>query len=181
MGRLVFYKNLEVVIKAISIIKKEFTNIKLLIVGGGPHKEILEKLVHDLNLEDNVIFTGFVSTEEKMKLIASSRALVFPSLCEGFGLVILEAFEQEKPVLVSDIKPLSDIVSHKISGFVLPPHNEDIWANAIIEIITNYKRAQEMGEKGREILEKKYNVGIMCEQLINMYQIISKKRDFVNL
>src|SRR5690348_2161335 len=119
IGRLVFYKNLEVIIKAINIAKKVEPKIKLIIAGDGPHRKTLEVLTKKLQLENNVEIRGYVSVDEKSRLIATSNALLFPSLCEGFGLVILEAFSQERPVLVSNIRPMSDIVTHEKNGYVL--------------------------------------------------------------
>jgi len=121
IGRLIFYKNLEVVLKALKIIKNTEQKIKLVVIGDGPHKIELESLVKKLEIEKNVEFKGYVNTEEKNKLIAESCALVFPSLCEGFGLVILEAFFQKKPVLVSNIRPMSDIVLDKKNGICFRP------------------------------------------------------------
>ncbi|MDE1727528.1 MAG: glycosyltransferase family 4 protein, partial [Thaumarchaeota archaeon] len=84
--------------------------------------------------------------EEKLQLISSSVALAFPSLCEGFGLVILEAFQQKKPVLVSDIRPMSDIVSHRNTGFVLNPYSEETWAGHMLELAQNNQLASKMGQ-----------------------------------
>ena len=123
VGRLVFYKNLEVVIKAVRIAKKTEPKIKLIIIGNGQHKNSLEVLTKRLGLESNIEFKGYIDADEKSKIIATSNALVFPSLCEGFGLVILEAFSQNRPVLVSDVRPMSDIVSHGKNGYVLNPYD----------------------------------------------------------
>ena len=174
IGRLVFYKNLEVVIKAIGLVKKTYPKILLLIVGDGPHRENLQKLVMDLNLEENIKFFGFVSNEEKLKLLATSQALVFPSLCEGFGLVILESFAQKKPVLVSNVQPLSDIVSDKITGLVIDPHDEIKWAENIIDIIRNPDKTKKMGDAGNDILKKKYSVENMEKMILEMYNAINK-------
>jgi glycosyltransferase involved in cell wall biosynthesis len=169
IGRLIFYKNLEVVIKAIKIIRDSYPKISLIIVGSGPHKEKIERLIHELNLQDNIKFKGHLSNEEKEAWLASSQALVFPSLLEGFGLVVLEAFEFGKPVLVSDLRPLSDIVSNQITGLVIPPHDENAWGIAMEQIIKDPERAKKMGLAGREVLEKKYNVQVMLEKILSMY------------
>jgi len=155
IGRLIFYKNLEIVFKAIKILSKTYPEISLIIVGGGPYKEKLEKMVMDLKLQNNIQFKGHLSDEEKNSWITSSQALVFPSMVEGFGLVVLEAFMFEKPVLVANIRPLSDIVSDKITGLVLSHDNEQDWAKAMEEIILNPEKAHEMGLAGRKELEKK--------------------------
>ena len=174
VGRLVFYKNLEVVIKATNIIKKTFPKIKLIIVGNGPYKKILSDLVNKLNLNKNVTFKGYVNTEEKLRLISESNALVFPSLFEGFGLVILEAFSQERPVVVSDIRPMSDIVSSGKNGYVLNPHSENDWADTMRELIKNPEKGEILGRNGNEVLNKKYSSEVFFEQIFKMYNNILK-------
>ena len=174
VGRLVFYKNLEVVIKAINIVKKTFPKIKLIIVGNGPHKIALSSLVDELNLNDNIVFKGYVSTEEKLRLIAESNTLVFPSLFEGFGLVILEAFSQKKPVIVSDLRPMSDIVSHEKNGFLLNPHDEKGWANTMIQLIKNPETSLTLGTEGHSLLKKMYSPDEMFKKILQMYDDIKK-------
>ena len=170
INRLVFYKNLEVVFRAIKKVKQKEPKIKLIIIGDGPQRIVLEKLSKKMNLEQNIEFKGFVTTKEKEGILAKSNALLFPSICEGFGLVILEAFSQKKPVLVSDIRPMSDIVSHKKTGFVLNPNNEDDWAEAILELANNFEISSEMGIMGRKELEEKYNTSDMYKKIIQLYQ-----------
>ena len=169
IGRLVFYKNLEVVIKAIDLARRTYPKITLFIVGGGPHRKNLEELVNQLNLQENVKFTGFVSNDEKLQLISTSQALVFPSLCEGFGLVILEAFSQERPVLVSNIRPMSDIVTHEKNGYVLDPHDEHVWAEHLIKIIKKPSEASMMGKNGSKLLVESYNQESMYHNVSSMY------------
>lgn len=170
INRLVFYKNLEVVFRAIKKVKQKEPKIKLIIIGDGPQRIVLEKLSKKMNLEQNIEFKGFVTTKEKEGILSKSNALLFPSICEGFGLVILEAFSQKKPVLVSDIRPMSDIVSHKKTGFVLNPNNEDDWAEAILELANNFEISSEMGIMGRKELEEKYNTSDMYKKIIQLYQ-----------
>ena len=110
-----------------------------------------------MNLEDNVIIKGYVSSEEKIKLISESNAMLFPSLCEGFGLVILEAFSQNRPVMVSDIRPTSDIISQEETGFVLNPDDEKEWAEHILKLVKNPKESLRMGKNGNRILKTEYN------------------------
>jgi len=172
LGRLVFYKNIEILIKAIKIVKKEDNEIKLIIVGGGPQLKKIQKTIEDLDLQDNVITKGYVNTKEKFELISQSNALLFPSVCEGFGLVILEAFSQNKPVLVSNIRPMSDIIEHEKTGFVLDPDDENIWAKHITKLVRDSQESEKMGKNGHELLKTNYNQDIMYEKLIKMYNDI---------
>lgn len=177
IGRLVFYKNIEVIIKAIKIVTKTYPNIKLTIVGDGPQKAILKKIVNRLNLEENVIFTGFVSANKKMELLSSSQALLFPSVCEGFGLVLLEAFSVKIPVLVSNVKPLSEIVSDEVTGYVIPPYDEVQWAQKIKKVIENQELVFKMGSNGKKLLEEKYDLEQTYTKIIDMYQKVMDKSD----
>lgn len=172
ISRLVFYKNLEVIIKAISVVIKSIPQCKLIIIGDGPHKESLQKLVKKLELEKNIIFKGYATSEEKMKMVSESNAMLFPSTIEGFGLVILEAFSQNKPVLVSNIRPMSDIINHEKTGFVLDSNDEKIWAEYILRLVKNPQESQKMGENGNQELKTKYNQEIFYQRLISMYQSV---------
>ena len=169
LGRLVFYKNLEVVIRAIQIAKKSFPEIILIIAGGGPHRASLERLVSDLKLQDNIKFVGFVSDKEKMELLSTSQALVFPSLCEGFGLVILESFSCGRPVIVSNMRPLSDIIDDKKDGLVVDANDEKKWAEAIISLIQYPENTTNMGLQGKKKLEAKFRKDEMINKIESMY------------
>jgi glycosyltransferase involved in cell wall biosynthesis len=169
LGRLVFYKNLEVVIRALDIVKKSEPKVRLVIAGDGPHANSLVALVKKLKLEQNIEFAGYVSEDEKTRLISGSNALVLPSLCEGFGLVILEAFAQKRPVLVSDIKPMSEIISHGKNGFVLGPHDEKVWAEHLLKMIKDPNQAIIMGKEGSNLLVTTFNQDLMYQKLMKMY------------
>lgn len=172
IGRLVFYKNIEVAIKAIEIVKKTEPNIKLVIVGSGPHRKSLEDLVKNLNLQQNVEFKGYVTSDEKLKILSESNALVFPSLCEGFGLVILESFDQSRPVLVSNTRPMSDIVAHQKNGLVIDPHDQNQWAEHMLDMIKNPQRSNEMGRNGNDTLVKSYSQDRMYQNILKMYSYV---------
>ncbi len=169
IGRLVFYKNVKVLVKAISIVKEQEKEIKLVIAGGGPQLEQIQDMVKKLHLENNITIKGYVTTEEKIKIISQSNAMLFPSMCEGFGLVILEAFSQNKPVLVSNIPPMSDVINHKETGFILNSNNKNEWAEYILRLVKNPQESKLMGTNGNQMLKTKYNQKLLYERIIKMY------------
>ncbi|QUC64781.1 glycosyltransferase family 4 protein [Nitrosopumilus sp. K4] len=177
IGRLVFYKNLEVVLNAFKIISKEFPDAKLVIAGDGPHKESLQKLSRGLKIDKNIVFRGHVNSDEKKVILAESNALLFPSLMEGFGLVMLESWQQKRPVLASDIPPMSDIIEHNKTGLIIDPNDEKKWAEQIIGLVKNPQISDEMGREGNKILKEKYNQQLFYENLIKMYNDVLKSRD----
>lgn len=174
VGRLVFYKNLEVIIRAINILKRAEPRVRLVIIGDGPHKNTLQKLVKEMNLSTEVNFAGYVSHDKKMQMISRSVALLFPSLCEGFGLVILEAFSKGRPVLASNIRPMSDIIQSGETGFVLDPHDEKQWVKQMLFCVQNPQETDRVGRTGKILLHKSFSSKTMLEKVLCMYDEQSK-------
>lgn len=169
VGRLVFYKNLDSVIRAFKEVVVAVPKSKLIVVGDGPMKSRWEDLVNSLGLGRNIIFVGRVSHEEKEHLVSNSAFLVQPSVVEGFGIVLLEAFACKKPAIVSCVKPLTEIIEDGVDGCVVPPFNVEAWAERMIFLFTDAVRAKEMGVHGREKLERNYTIPKVVDQLEVMY------------
>jgi len=130
-------------------------------------------MIENLHLEKNVIIKGYVTAEEKTTLISQSNALLFPSSCEGFGLVILEAFQQKKPVLVSDVPPTSDIIENGKTGFVIKLQEEE-WGKKIIHLINHQNDGIIMGQNGYQNLQENYNQELFYNNMIKMYNSVLK-------
>ena len=173
VGRLVFYKNLDVVLEAFSKVIKKIPDARLVIVGEGPIKQSLVEKSKHLFIQDSVTFTGNISDQEKIRLISESRLLLNPSLVEGFGIVLLEGFACGKPVIVSDTKPLSDLVNDSIDGFVVSPFDSEQWANRIIELLSNPDKAQEMGKIGKSKAVTNYAISKLIDSLIDLYASVT--------
>jgi len=174
IGRLVFYKNIEVILHAWCIVTKKSPDAKLIIAGDGPNKKPLQELVKKLDMTQNIIFMGYVTAEQKSKLLAESNALLFPSTMEGFGLVMLESFQQNRPVITSNIPPMSDIVEDNKTGFLINPNDEKKWAEKIISIIKDPEISNKMGREGNKVLKEKYNQELFYKNLLKMYYEFSQ-------
>lgn len=102
-GRLIPEKHVDLLINAIAVSKRTHEDIKCIIVGEGPMKDDLVKQVKNLNLEDNIIFKGFLDDQKDLySLFKSSKIFVLPSLREGFGIVVIEANASGIPVITID-------------------------------------------------------------------------------
>jgi len=177
IGRLVFYKNLEILIKAFAQVVKKIPDAKLVIVGDGPSKQSLIDEALSAGLDKNVDFKGTVSDDEKIKLLYESRVLLNPSLVEGFGLVILEAFSCSKPVIVSDTRPLSDLVSDTNDGFVLSASDSNQWANKLVELISNPALCEKMGKAGQKKVVTQYSLEKIIDSVIDLYDTVRRKKN----
>jgi len=167
IGRLVYYKHLEVVTEALRILRNK-CNVKLVVLGDGPMRRYWESLVERYDLKDIIEFKGYVSHEEKLYYLSKCGALVLPSAFEGFGMVILEAWALRKPVIVADVEPLNKIVTHGIDGYVIE-NKPEIWAKHIHLLITDEELSRRMGNNGYNKLTMKYSIDNQVDSLEKLY------------
>ena len=143
-------KNIEGLIVAWAKIAKYFPSTQLVIAGkkGWLYERIFEE-VKKLQIEDRVVFTGFVDEEDKPELIAGAKLFALPSFWEGFGLDILNAFGAGTPVLVSDRGSLPEVAGDA-GVFVDPDNIDDIAAKMRKVLELNKKDYDKLVEKGFE-------------------------------
>ncbi|MGB9703152.1 MAG: glycosyltransferase [Candidatus Micrarchaeales archaeon] len=110
LGRLAKEKNIDLLLKAFSLLKNE-KNIKLMISGTGPEEKKLRKLARKLNV--NAIFTGFVKEEEIADFYSSCDVFCIPSSFETQGLVAIEAMASGKGVLALNSMALREVINKK--------------------------------------------------------------------
>ena len=174
IGRLVFYKNLEVIILAFRLVLEDVPAAKFFIIGDGPMRSKWEELVISYRLSQNVIFLGHVSTEKKNEMLKKCSALVFPSTHEGFGLVVLESFQMGKPVLAASVRPLDEIIRDGVDGYLIPPDRPKKWAEKIIELLNRTTLSKDMGSRGREKTLFEYNVNRIADDMEKLYRSLTK-------
>lgn len=110
IGRLEFKKNLSRLVEAFGRFLKEFPGWKLVMAGKqGVGFEKIRKTIEELGMQDDVILPGYITEKEKLYLYDKCRIFAFPSLYEGFGLPLLEAFAMRRPVLTSKCSSLPEV------------------------------------------------------------------------
>jgi glycosyltransferase involved in cell wall biosynthesis len=176
IGRLVFYKNVDTIISSFADVVKELPHSQLIIIGEGPMKEKLQKMVSDLDLISSIRFMGYLAEEEKLYFLRNCSALLLPSYVEGFGLVILEAFAESKPVLVANVRPLTEIVEDNIDGFILPVDNPRAWAQKIISLLRDRSLCEKMGHNGKLKAQNQYNLERALLRVEDLYERIIDSR-----
>lgn len=142
-------KNLENLIIAFKYISPKHPQLKLILAGKkGWLYQSLFTLVESLNLQEKVIFTGFIKAEDSQKLIQSAKLFILPSFYEGFGIPVLEAMTLGTPVLVAHNSSLPEIVGD--SGFYINhPFDHKQIEKGIITALSNDK------EKNQKIIKAK--------------------------
>ena len=157
VGRLVKYKGVHYLLQIAPKILEEFPKTKFVIVGPDyGYKNELLKLVKTLGLQKSVVFTGAISDSELLEAYAAADVLAFPSIHEGFGLVLLEAMACRKPIVTWKTSAMQYIVEDQKTGILVNPWNLEDFARSIISLLSNKKLAKDMGEKGRKTVEGKF-------------------------
>src|SRR3989339_2191023 len=97
--------------------EETLAKVRFIIVGDGVLRNELERTVKSYGLSEKIIFTGFVSEEEKLKLLNSFDIFVFSSLAEGFGIAAIEAMALHLPSVLSDLPVLKDVCGDSVLYF----------------------------------------------------------------
>ena len=169
-GRLIKEKNVDVLIRSIVMVKEKIPDLHCFIIGNGPEQSKLEKLVLDLQLNDNIIFKDFMEDyDDLIGYMKSSKVLVLPSTREGFGMVVIEANACGIPVVTVDhpMNAAVDLVVDGINGFKTGLDADDM-ADKIIKTI---ERPNEFRDNCIE-MSKAYDWEIIVDSLEKVYKTI---------
>lgn len=151
LGRLKSYKSVNVLIHAFAKVVKNIPEAQLIIAGDGDDSERLQRFAKDFGFTgDQIVFTGFVSDEEKLRLLKEAWVFVNPSYMEGWGIVVIEANACGTPVIASDVPGLRDSVKHNHSGILVPYGDDVAFANHIVKILEDGKLRDTMSGQAIE-------------------------------
>lgn len=137
-GRLIKEKNVDLLIRAMVLVRKELPKTRCIIVGEGPQREYLQHMVEECNLNDTITFTGFLENhDDVIAVMKASKVYASPSTREGFGIAALEAMACGLPVVTvaAPKNAVKDLVTGT-SGITCDPSPES-FANAVISCLRN--------------------------------------------
>jgi glycogen(starch) synthase len=176
VGRLVYEKGLQVLIRALPMVLWQHPTAKAVIAGQGPELEWLRSLAWSLGVGEKVLFTGYVTDEDRDRLFQIADCAVFPSLYEPFGIAALEAMAARCPVVVADIGGLKDVVEHDETGITVYPDNPDSLAWGILYTLQHPDLAATRVERAYRMARKEYNWEHIAELTAAVYQRIMDER-----
>lgn len=140
LGRIQEYKGLEQIIKILFDLIKINQNIIFIAIGkDAGDKARLEKMAKELNVSDNIIFTGEVSEDEKIALLDLSEIFVFPSQWEAFGIAMLEAMARGNAIISSKTEGGAYLIEESKNGFLYDYENLNELREKLIMLIANNK------------------------------------------
>ncbi len=165
--------NLDFLLESLKILKKDYPNFKLIKLGDpqsfGARKHFLRSIKEN-ELENNVIFTGYVAEDELPKWYNAADLLVYPCLYAGFGLPPLEAMACGTPVITSNTSSLPEVVGD--AGIMVDPNDTVAMSNSILDVLTNKSLWEEMVKMGLK-RSKLFNWDECAKKTLEVYRGLS--------
>ena len=162
VGRLAPWKNVNTIIEAVHLLKNQDLKINLIIVGSGPEDLDLKKQVNNLNLTNEVIFTGQKKYSDLKEYYKSADIYIQASGYEGLPHVLLEAINFDLAIISTPIGGTNEILQDGKNGFILDlekgikPNSENL-KNIILEVVNNKKLTEEKKVNAKKLLNSKFD------------------------
>jgi glycosyltransferase involved in cell wall biosynthesis len=176
-GRFVYYKAVDIILKAFNKISKNNKNIKLVLIGKGPEETKLKNYVKKSNLSSKVLFLKNLSDNEYFNYLQNATALLLPSRTsqEGFGLVLLEAMALKVPVIGSKINAMPWIIEEGKSGFLVAPENVNDLSNKMQWFLDNFSKIEKMKINAYNNVNERFSwQKLVQEKMIPLFEKIMK-------
>ena len=163
-------KGQDILIKSIRIVRNNYPNIKCYLVGDANNikdREELKKLVDDIGLDNEIVFTG--NLDNVPKFLESIDIFVLPSRYEGFGLALIEAMAAKIPVIASNIDGPKEIIKDNKYGTLFESESVEDLAKKIIKVIESNDEIKI--EKAYKYVNNNYSIKEMVNNLSNIYSL----------
>ena len=139
----------------------------LLVVGEGSRRDALEAMTRELRIADRVVFTG--RRDDVPAVTAALDIAVLPSYREALGLTILEAMALSRPIVASNVGGIPEMVEDGVTGLLVPPHDAEALAAAIVRLLRNHPLADTLGRAGHDLVHERFCIERMVSAVEQIY------------
>ena len=172
VGRLDRFKGIEDLIESLSYVKEDVPNIKLSIVGKGEYLNDFRSLVSDKNLNENVIFEGYLYDDELISVYSRSEAFIFPSYREGMPMAVIEAMSAGLPIIASNIEPCIELLEDGKCGILVKKGDKKDLADQIVRLVKDDVLKAHYAKMSLE-KSKYYSQERVVRQIEDIYESLS--------
>lgn len=166
VGRIVEQKGQLLLVEVVARLRDEGVDCEVILVGDGPMRGEVERLVARLGLGDRVRLLGSLDNAEVRRVVLDARALVLPSFAEGLPVVVMEALALGRPVICTYVGGIPELVEPGVSGWLVPASSADALAAAIREAIAApTDRLEAMGRAGSARAAARHNIDTEAARL----------------
>ena len=176
VGRLKRYKGIDHAIRALALARRGRKDITLDIAGTGDARRELERLARALGVHEAVRFLGFVTEEDKLRLLRTAWANIFPSVKEGWGITIMEAASCGTPSIASHSPGLRDSVRDGETGFLVPHGDTAALAKRMMQFAETPALVTRLGAQARLHAESLTWEKAAVATEVHLQQIVETRR-----
>jgi glycosyltransferase involved in cell wall biosynthesis len=155
-GRLVPYKGCQDAIRAVALLRRDWPDIEMGIVGDGFYRPELESLVTELDLSASVTFHGWTEGEDLVEAYGQAGVVVVPSHEEAFGIVAIEAMAAGAPVIASSIPAFASYIEHERTGLLSAAGDAEDLARQVGRLLRNPELRREMARNALQDVVPKH-------------------------
>ena len=170
VARLSKEKGIDILIEAFALVHKEVTLSHLLIVGDGSQLADLQCLALQLGISDSITWKGILPWKDAMGCLGIMDVVAVPSRFEGFGLTAVEAMACSRPVVASRVDGLVEVVKDGVNGVLVPPEEPSNLASALVALLKDKERRQQIGNAARRHAEENYSYPTFRERCRLLYE-----------
>jgi glycosyltransferase involved in cell wall biosynthesis len=167
-------KALDVLVRAAGILRAEFPRLRVLMVGSGPERDALEKLIAELDLSRTVSLLGFRT--DVPELLPLFDVAASSSDFEGSPLSVLEYMEAALPVVSTRVGGVPDLVEDGVTGLLVDRGDPEALANAIAELLRDPERRSQMGRIGRDRRRSEFDIDVTVERIEQLYEYLYREK-----
>lgn len=169
-GRLHWHKSISTSIQAVAVLREKGYSIHLHIYGSGPDAAQLEDLCARLDLDQNVSFHGEFDWQDVGEIIQTVHVGLITSLCEGFGLVILEMLSRRRSVIASDMGSSREVLEKMGGGWVFPIRDQDALVERMKAVCDDPTLIRKEGLRGQEVWRENFTPRMMFERYLAFWR-----------
>jgi glycosyltransferase involved in cell wall biosynthesis len=171
VSRLTPKNNVETTLKVLKNVIEKIDDklIKYLIVGEGPQKDDLKRIISQLGLNEYVEFLGWIDHKELPVYLSSSDLFIRIPVTEGLGNVFLESMACGTPVIAANVQGILDIVFDGYNGFLVNPFDESEITGRIVQLVNGDEDLRELSVNSLDFI-KDYDWPIICEKTMAIYK-----------
>ena len=175
VGRLCEKKGFPYLLQACQILKQKGYQFRCKIVGYGPMKEELEKLIETLEIGDIVSLVGQLAQDEVIKLYAKADIFALPCKItdegdrDGIPNVLIEAMAMEVPVVSTDISGISELIEHKVNGILIPEKDPKALADELEQLLTQPQLIQQLKKSSRNKVLRQFSLDKNIKQIKDLF------------
>ena len=171
VGRLCEEKGQLLLIEAVKQLASMGLWCHLTLVGDGPLRPEIEKLIKEYGLEAQIKITGWASGTEVKKYVLNCRALVLSSFAEGLPVVIMEALALQRPVVSTYVAGIPELVVPGVNGWLVPSGSVEGLTAALREVLQlSTEKLQQMGQAGYLSVKAQHDIALEASKLANLFR-----------